>query len=875
MLGGLTKAVDIVIRGRTENLKRSFGEANTGLEQLASKLVRMRTLAISTFGAYTLVRGIGGVVHAAMDFEKQMAEVHTMLRLGNERYLPEYTKAVQDLSIEFGQATGGITKALYDWLSGLVPPADALKVLRVSLMAAAAGMTDAQTAAEGIIRVIKAYNLEFTEAAHVSDLLWGVVNQGVIRFPELSEEIGKVASTARAAGISLEELMALISTVVQVVEPAKAITALRAAILTVSKPGIAKGIFEVIKALQGAGLTQIQYTGFTRRSSVAMTTFTGNTKSLNDQLNFMQNVMGLTEEAANKMLDTPFRRLNSFVQLMVYLKVVMGKQIMDSLTKATGKLIEMKDSLDSLAKILGSIVARFIKMAAWNPVLTVILGSFVALLPILNGVWTAVTHLGLSFRFLYTAIIRKTTATVADTSATIAATAAQASYNTMVVASRVLLTTQAMSLGKTIPLLTTSAKGWQGLYVQQSTWKEGAKGATKQMGALTLGMSPFYVAAVGLVGVFTLLNNIWKNAAEQMSKLNQETEEFQRIIKSAQGTGIEAQMMVNEQLIEMYTKKLKEQKESLYATGFSSIGGLTPTEFFEGMFVPEGIEAFALNLEKQRKVQIDATQKFITELEKQNKELLKQQNIQGEGKAPIDPAFDMEGYKFRNKKLLADIQDEKDKAITDSFNREMAQMVTKYNQEKESAATQGEDIAALDNKYRWKEYNLRMKYWQKEEEERIKMEERMAEERERINKDSLTSIGELVIRMTKAGLEEQLLLIEYERQEALRKANEIGANLDWINLQYDMLMQRAAQDQLGSTKGGGLNAVGYKAAGLLTRVPGYKDPAQILHKDNEQAKKLSVEQLKVSKEHKDAFNKFLDFLGGNPLLISTLNDFGS
>ncbi|MBU0959644.1 MAG: hypothetical protein KKB31_06885, partial [Nanoarchaeota archaeon] len=606
---------------------------------------------------------------------------------------------------------------------------------------------------------------------------------------------------------------------------------------------------EVIKNLQGAGLTQIQYTGFTRRSATAMTVFTGNAKSLNDQLEFMQNVLGLTEEATNKMLDTGFRRWGSFIQLMEYLKVVMGEQIMKSLSDITGRIMEMKGPLESLAKSFGNIVAWIIKAAAWKPVFTMVTLSIIVLVPLVHGIGSAFAHMANSLRLAFAATTKQTFAQMAHTESLIVDTLAMGNWTT--------LNTQRIASTNAV----TIALGRQTV-------------ATKTAASAIGG--PLVLAIVAVSAALYIMNKTAEVAKKRWAELKQEIMAFQSYVESVEGKPLADKITGTE----LYIKELKEQlnkQQAALAEGLTW-GEKLSAPVYETATMSGAVKTYLDYVEKitnQKRVAVQATKAHIAVLEQETIKLKEQQKLAPKGIIPIDPTMDMEGWKFRNKKLIEDIQDEKDKAITDSFNREMAQMLTKYNQEKELVVIQGEDINALNNKYQWKEYNLKMKYWQKEEEERIKMEERMAEERERINKDSLTSIGELVIRLTKAGLEEQLLVIEYERQEALRKAAEIGANLDWINLQFDLLMQRAAQDQLGSTKGGGLDALTYSAAGLMTQTAGRRDPTQILHKDNEQSKKLLVDQLKVSKEHKDAFNKFLDFLGGNPLLISTLEGFGN
>jgi len=143
-------------------------------------------------------------------FEKSMANVSTMLDKP-EQHMRGFTSGIQDMAIEFGEGTDTLSGGLYDILSASIAPTKALETLRVASMAARAGMTDTATAADAITTVLNSYGLSADHASIVSDKLFTIVKRGKTTFAELAPNIGKSASLAHSAGVSIDELSATIA----------------------------------------------------------------------------------------------------------------------------------------------------------------------------------------------------------------------------------------------------------------------------------------------------------------------------------------------------------------------------------------------------------------------------------------------------------------------------------------------------------------------------------------------------------------------------------------------------------------------------------------------------------------------------------------
>ena len=176
------------------------------------KQLRTLGMGMTIVGAIG-VAAFGLTVKSAIAFQKELAQVSTMLDQGTMHYMNEYKSGLQDLSMQFGEATSTLSDGLYDILSASIEPSKALDVLAEAAKAAVAGVTDTGVAADAITTILNSYGMAAEDAGKVSDQLFAIVKRGKLTFAELAPSIGKVAATASKTGLSFEELGASIATI--------------------------------------------------------------------------------------------------------------------------------------------------------------------------------------------------------------------------------------------------------------------------------------------------------------------------------------------------------------------------------------------------------------------------------------------------------------------------------------------------------------------------------------------------------------------------------------------------------------------------------------------------------------------------------------
>lgn len=255
-------AAYIEIFADDSKLMRGLKTAQHKLKEFGAVCREIGTRMLETSALLATPFVAGAKVFA--DFEQQMANVSTMVDKPQE-HMARFSNGIREMAVQFGESTDTLAKGLYDILSASVAPEKALGVLAVSAKAAKAGLSDTGTAADAITTVLNAYGLSADHAATVSDLLFSIVKRGKLTFSDLAPNIGKVATIASSAGLSLEELGSMIALLTRNgIKTEQAMTATGAIISSLMKPSAegAKAAKEMgvelsVAALRSEGLAGI------------------------------------------------------------------------------------------------------------------------------------------------------------------------------------------------------------------------------------------------------------------------------------------------------------------------------------------------------------------------------------------------------------------------------------------------------------------------------------------------------------------------------------------------------------------------------------------------------------------------------------------
>jgi TP901 family phage tail tape measure protein len=248
-----TKPIVIGIQGDTSRLKKALGEAEKGIKGFSKRVGKMGAKAGLAFGAAATAVGVTGV-QAAADFEKSMREVLTLLPNAGAETFGQLSDQVKTFSKEFGVLPNEVIPSLYQALSAGVPQDNVFEFLEVAQMAAKGGVTDLETAVDGITSVVNAYGSDVLSAAQASDMMFTAVRLGKTDFTQLSNSMFQVAPIASALGVDFQDVTGALANLTAQGTPTKvAATQMKAALSELGKEGTKADI--AFREIAGVGFT--------------------------------------------------------------------------------------------------------------------------------------------------------------------------------------------------------------------------------------------------------------------------------------------------------------------------------------------------------------------------------------------------------------------------------------------------------------------------------------------------------------------------------------------------------------------------------------------------------------------------------------------
>ena len=368
------------IKNRDGALFMATGIDNSGLyEGKREAMGIIKTLA-SEVTSFDIFSGIGisaatafaQAAKSSYDFEKEfrknmleVATISTQVTDDMTGFMNQVMSITQEIPIKAPEAA----KALYSIVSAGHDGADGMKILEVSAKAAVGGLTETETAADAVTTILNAYKMSAEEAGTVSDQLFTTVRLGKTTFGELGASIAQVAPIAAAYGISIDQVLGAVASLTKQGTPtSQAMTQIRAAIQgTAGERGDAafqgrtfQEALQLINEKAGGSASKMKEMLGTDEGLAATLALTGkNAKSAASDLGELQNSLGATEAAFEKMKDAADNQLTLLANnVQAYLRPL-GEKILkevSDIAKAFNEAFENNDiegtisNLESLVK---------------------------------------------------------------------------------------------------------------------------------------------------------------------------------------------------------------------------------------------------------------------------------------------------------------------------------------------------------------------------------------------------------------------------------------------------------------------------------------------------------------------------------------------
>lgn len=231
--------------GILNKIQSAISNVAEGAKKTASAFINTKTAttALGTALGFSMVGAVNAVKQQlseakdmALDFETSMAKTNTILKLTPDA-LKDFGREIDNISTRLPVSSQELADASYYIASAGVSAQNSAALLELSAQVAVGAMTDTTTAFDGIIAVVKGYGLNLTEATNVADMFFATNKLGYTTVGEIADAIQKVATKANAAGLSLQELMAVYATFTGVTGNADIVTTqLQGAIAALASP---------------------------------------------------------------------------------------------------------------------------------------------------------------------------------------------------------------------------------------------------------------------------------------------------------------------------------------------------------------------------------------------------------------------------------------------------------------------------------------------------------------------------------------------------------------------------------------------------------------------------------------------------------------
>lgn len=157
-------------------------QASATIDGLRGKIGKlgpaMRKAGTAMTGAGAAITGaLGASTKMAADFDGAMREVNTMMLL-NEEDFAGFKKETLDMARALGVDAVKSSQALYQAISAGVPKENAIDFLTVATKAAIGGVTDTETAVDGLSTVMNSFKIPVEDTQRVADLMFTTIKGG-------------------------------------------------------------------------------------------------------------------------------------------------------------------------------------------------------------------------------------------------------------------------------------------------------------------------------------------------------------------------------------------------------------------------------------------------------------------------------------------------------------------------------------------------------------------------------------------------------------------------------------------------------------------------------------------------------------------------
>ena len=369
----MAKLGDLVVNigANTKDLNKKLGRVRRDMRQLSSNftavgqsMTRSLTMPLALVG--------GAAVKLAVDFESAMAQVKAVsgATAGDFKRLEQSAKDLGASTI----FTAREVASLQLEYSRLGFSADEIiQVQEATLNLAQATGSDLAQAAEVAGATLRAFGMDASETGKVTDVMAASFSASALNINTFQDSMKFVAPDAKAAGVSLEEVSAMLAVLANSgIKGSQAGTALRRILQEMT--GTSGTLTERFAELAAKGIgVQGAMDEVGRRAGTSLLVLTEGVDQVNDLTSAFKNSEGAAKDMADVMNDTAKGQLKAMTSALEGAGIALGEVLIPFVTDAANFVRELATKFKELSKdTQENIVKAAAFVAALGPMLIII-----------------------------------------------------------------------------------------------------------------------------------------------------------------------------------------------------------------------------------------------------------------------------------------------------------------------------------------------------------------------------------------------------------------------------------------------------------------------------------------------------------------------
>lgn len=375
-MGGV-KTISIIVAANIKGLETGLGKANKSIAGFASKAARVGSML--SFGVTAPLAAMGKQAFDTFsNFENAMMKVNTVTGATNEEF-----KMLTEEAKRLGATTQFTASQVADLQLILgrkgFDPTQIQNMEESILDLALATGEDLSLAAETVASSINAFSLDSSKASSVANTLASAAANSSIQLSTFSTAFGHAGASAKAVGVDLEELSAMMGVLMDNgIKASKAGTGLRKAFMELNEQGRPFG--ETLEQLSNGTMTLNQAQRMVGKTGAnQLLILSQNKDKLAELTNEYKTNTGRLDEMAEAMGSTAFAKVKKMQSAIEGLQLEMGALLADMLVPIIERVTHLANRFSTLDDATQKSIIKFGMVAgAIGPVLIAV-GALVGL----------------------------------------------------------------------------------------------------------------------------------------------------------------------------------------------------------------------------------------------------------------------------------------------------------------------------------------------------------------------------------------------------------------------------------------------------------------------------------------------------------------